>query len=1003
MASPSFAVSPQVAFPFPPAQEIFRSSLIGSALVDALGDFSTLRAEEVDDITRDAALRAFDKAAWAVCASGKSRTNAAVKGKALSIRRFGSVWLMKIGRVSLMRPRFNGAFLSEGCTVIAASRPVEKEEKEIPPWLRDESTWVEEAEERGGQGEESGLMTGFGDEWEDEEWEGGVRGDGVGGTRGGRGRFGGKGKGGGEKKGKGAKEMGEPKKGLPKLKKQKKMPVAASEEKEKGRTRLTADELFGTSESESEKENESLQISEEPPEKKNETQRGKPKGKVKARTKADPRKRKEEKSSLPSSSSHPAPPLPRLTADELFDSSSDDSSSPSSSPREKGKSSGGKEKAATAERGRGKGRGGRGRGRGRGAHQNTASLGETGGEIPSECNSAIQPAGVRGGRRGRGGRGASRLQGRGGKLGVGGGDEGEGEPPEGGWNAEEENETAPAVSVQTSGRPSAPKPKKKPPLSPSPPYRKRRKPNSRDDLQGSAAEIGEGGERGTGAHRKGTKEPKGRGGEGGRRGESREGRDEGARGKGLSAFGKKRPAQGGGDPGRGGGLPLSDSPFASALALFSECDALGITGSGAVSGPSGVSESADKGWSADSGAVACESQAEADVGIHFERLHTFWQNRGKDEELNAEPDTAQGSDSFEVSHTVSPDDRRIFCDKFFRILIEDSSSKLRPIAAVLKEEMTALEKENPIVDAFEAKGLRLDREQAKGKRTADDAGNIIKEKGWVWLHTIRKLKRSKEEVEYYELAQVQAVFSASGRRFTGPVARDPKHKDWTAQCLRAPMFERNAETATFKSLDFSSVPSIGSLFSPTHSIRDSSSESDSVPFDPDSKLQQQQAHMGDAVRFDKLEQIRKVKRVTMVFIPGKTNGQVWYTTFKAKADAGNLNVNEKKLLLVGHFEDPDLILWWNENSTSTTTLDEVDTLFLKAHGSTGVTQAHAVYGMVDVRLNLGDDYDKFVERFVDVYIQANPNRKRNDRISSFINALYPELREELEIEQIYTN
>uniref|UniRef100_A0A0G4HNG8 Uncharacterized protein n=1 Tax=Chromera velia CCMP2878 TaxID=1169474 RepID=A0A0G4HNG8_9ALVE len=111
--------------------------------------------------------------------------------------------------------------------------------------------------------------------------------------------------------------------------------------------------------------------------------------------------------------------------------------------------------------------------------------------------------------------------------------------------------------------------------------------------------------------------------------------------------------------------------------------------------------------------------------------------------------------------------------------------------------MTALEKKNPIVDALEAKGFRLDREQAKSKRTADDAGNIIKEKGWVWLHMMRKLKRSKEEVEYYELAQVQAVFSASGRRFTGPVACDPKHKDWIAQCLRAPMFERNAETATF--------------------------------------------------------------------------------------------------------------------------------------------------------------------------------------------------------------
>eukprot|EP00820_Chromera_velia_P013296 Cvel_23830.t2-p1 / transcript=Cvel_23830.t2 / gene=Cvel_23830 / organism=Chromera_velia_CCMP2878 / gene_product=Cold shock protein 2, putative / transcript_product=Cold shock protein 2, putative / location=Cvel_scaffold2505:14235-25042(+) / protein_length=533 / sequence_SO=supercontig / SO=protein_coding / is_pseudo=false len=206
-----------------------------------------------------------------------------------------------------------------------------------------------------------------------------------------------------------------------------------------------------------------------------------------------------------------------------------------------------------------------------------------------------------------------------------------------------------------------------------------------------------------------------------------------------------------------------------------------------------------------------------------------------------------------------------------------------------------------------------------------------------------------------------------------------------------------------ESLDFSSVPSIGSLFSPTRSIRDSSSESDSVPSDPDSEPQQQQADMGDAVRFDKLEQIGKVKRVTTVFIPGKTNGQVWYATFKAKADAGNLNMNEKKLLLVGHFEDPDLILWWNENSASATTSDEVDTLFLEAHGSTGVIQAHAVYRMADVRLNLGDDYDKFVERFVDVYIQVNPNRRRNDRISSFVNALYPELREELEIEQIYTD
>uniref|UniRef100_A0A0G4HVT3 Uncharacterized protein n=1 Tax=Chromera velia CCMP2878 TaxID=1169474 RepID=A0A0G4HVT3_9ALVE len=201
-----------------------------------------------------------------------------------------------------------------------------------------------------------------------------------------------------------------------------------------------------------------------------------------------------------------------------------------------------------------------------------------------------------------------------------------------------------------------------------------------------------------------------------------------------------------------------------------------------------------------------------------------------------------------------------------------------------------------------------------------------------------------------------------------------------------------------ESLDFSSVPSVGSLFSPTHSIRDSSSESDSVPSDPDFEPQQQQADMGDVVRFDKLEQIGKVKRVTTVFIPGKTNEQVWYATFKAKADVGNLNINEKKLLLVGHFEDPDLILWWNENSASATTLDEVDTLFLEAHGSTGMTQAHAVYGMADVRLNLKDDYNKFVERFVGVYIQANPNRRRNDRISSFINALYPELREELEIE-----
>uniref|UniRef100_A0A0G4HXH4 CCHC-type domain-containing protein n=1 Tax=Chromera velia CCMP2878 TaxID=1169474 RepID=A0A0G4HXH4_9ALVE len=59
--------------------------------------------------------------------------------------------------------------------------------------------------------------------------------------------------------------------------------------------------------------------------------------------------------------------------------------------------------------------------------------------------------------------------------------------------------------------------------------------------------------------------------------------------------------------------------------------------------------------------------------------------------------------------------------------------------------------------------------------------------------------------------------------------------------------------------------------------------------------------------------------------------------------------------------------------------------------------------MADVWLNLRDDYDKFVECFVDVYIQANPNRRRNDRISSFINAFYPELREELEIEQIYTD
>uniref|UniRef100_A0A0G4I4N1 Gamma-glutamylcyclotransferase n=1 Tax=Chromera velia CCMP2878 TaxID=1169474 RepID=A0A0G4I4N1_9ALVE len=220
---------------------------------------------------------------------------------------------------------------------------------------------------------------------------------------------------------------------------------------------------------------------------------------------------------------------------------------------------------------------------------------------------------------------------------------------------------------------------------------------------------------------------------------------------------------------------------------------------------------------------------------------------------------------------------------------------------------------------------------------------------------------------------------------------------------RAVKEARKEEVVIDKSLDFSSVPSVGSLFSPTHSIRDSSSESDSVLSDPDSEPQQQQADMGDAVRFDKLEQIRKVKRVTTVFIPGKTNGQVWYATFKAKADAGNLNVNEKKLLLVGHFKDPDLILWWNENSASATTSDEVDTLFLEAYRSTGVIQAHAVYSMADVRLNLGDDYDKFIECFVDVYIQANPNRRRNDRISSFINALYPELREELEIQQIYTD
>uniref|UniRef100_A0A0G4H045 Uncharacterized protein n=1 Tax=Chromera velia CCMP2878 TaxID=1169474 RepID=A0A0G4H045_9ALVE len=103
-----------------------------------------------------------------------------------------------------------------------------------------------------------------------------------------------------------------------------------------------------------------------------------------------------------------------------------------------------------------------------------------------------------------------------------------------------------------------------------------------------------------------------------------------------------------------------------------------------------------------------------------------------------------------------------------------------------------------------------------------------------------------------------------------------------------------------------------------------------------------------------------------------------------------------------HFVDTDLVQQWDEKRGTCSTVDEVDAWFLDAYGGGGMEEKHAVYTMADVKLSVVDAFQPFVDRFIDTFMAANPNTIRNDRITSFINALYPEMREALEIEPAFS-
>uniref|UniRef100_A0A0G4HV34 Uncharacterized protein n=1 Tax=Chromera velia CCMP2878 TaxID=1169474 RepID=A0A0G4HV34_9ALVE len=121
-----------------------------------------------------------------------------------------------------------------------------------------------------------------------------------------------------------------------------------------------------------------------------------------------------------------------------------------------------------------------------------------------------------------------------------------------------------------------------------------------------------------------------------------------------------------------------------------------------------------------------------------------------------------------------------------------------------------------------------------------------------------------------------------------------------------------------------------------------------------------------------------------------------------KVKAGNLNVDEYKLLLGIHFVDTDLVQQWDKKRGICSTSDEVDAWFLDAYGGGGIKEKHAVYMIVDVKLSVADAFQPFVDRFIDTFMAANPNTIRNHRIMAFINALYPEMQEALEIESAFS-
>uniref|UniRef100_A0A0G4H9X3 Uncharacterized protein n=1 Tax=Chromera velia CCMP2878 TaxID=1169474 RepID=A0A0G4H9X3_9ALVE len=157
-----------------------------------------------------------------------------------------------------------------------------------------------------------------------------------------------------------------------------------------------------------------------------------------------------------------------------------------------------------------------------------------------------------------------------------------------------------------------------------------------------------------------------------------------------------------------------------------------------------------------------------------------------------------------------------------------------------------------------------------------------------------------------------------------------------------------------------------------------------------------------AIDVDKLKALAEVKRVVEVFDPKKKNRRTWFSQFRDKVKAGNLNVDEYKLLLGMHFVDTDLVQQWDEKRGTCSTVDKVDAWFLDAYGGGGMEEKHAVYTMADVKLSVADAFQPFVDRFIDTFMAANPNAIRNHRITPFINALYPEMREALEIEPAFS-